>query len=58
MTSVDNAKNRIKQKLQIAEGLFNFAYSTKYFQLKKKHPEWSHQEIHQNTLALIDKGCA
>jgi hypothetical protein len=51
-------KNKIKQKLQVAEGLFNFAYTTKYFQLKKKNPNWSHDQIHQLTLELIDKGCA
>ena len=58
MATVGKGKNKIKQKLQIAEGLFNFAYLTKYFQLKKKHPEWSDKEIHQNTIDLIEKGCA
>ncbi len=58
MTAGDKDKNKIKQKLQIAEGLFNFAYSTKYYQLKKKHTDWSHQEIHEKTLELIEKGCA
>jgi hypothetical protein len=58
MATVDKNKDKIKQKLQIAEGLFNLAYSTKYFQLKKKHPEWSHEVIHLNTIELIEKGCA
>ena len=54
--SLDSKK--IKQKLKIAEDLFNFAYMTKSFQLKKKHPQWSQEKIHQHTMDLIERGCA
>lgn len=50
-------KSSIKQKLKIAEDLFNLAYTTKSFQLKKKHPKWTTDQIHQKTMELIEKGC-
>ena len=48
----------IEKKLKIAEDLFNIAYKAKSFQLKKKYPHWSNEQIHQRTVQLIDQGCA
>ncbi|OFZ18191.1 MAG: hypothetical protein A2Z20_11735 [Bdellovibrionales bacterium RBG_16_40_8] len=47
-----------KQKLKIAEDLFNFAYEVKSYQLRKKHTDWTEKIIHQKTMELIEKGCA
>jgi hypothetical protein len=54
---MDSKKSQsIKQKFKIVEDLFNIAYKTKSFQLRKKHPDWTDQQIHEKTLELIDKG--
>ncbi len=52
------SQQEIFKKMKIAEDLFNFAYEVKIHQLKKKHPDWLPEQLHQKTLDLIDKGCA
>ena len=48
----------IQKKFKIAEGLFELAYKSKYFQLKSKNPQWSHEQIHEKVIELIDRGCS
>jgi len=50
--------HKIEKKLQLAAGLFAFAFQTKFFQLRKKHPELSDREIRHRAYALIERGCA
>jgi len=54
---MNKKKSSVIEKMQIAEDLFNFAYSVKSFRLKKLNPTWSAQAIHEKTLSLIEKGC-
>jgi len=49
---------KIEKKLRIAEELFELAYETKRFLLKKKYPLLSQQEINHKAYGLIEKGCA
>jgi hypothetical protein len=49
---------KIERKLQLAAGLFAFAFQTKYFQLRRKYPELSDREIRHRAYALIERGCA
>ena len=49
---------KIEKKLRIAEELFELAYETKRFLLKKKYPLLSQREINHKAYALIEKGCS
>ncbi len=49
---------KIEKKLQLAAGLFAFAFQTKVFQIRKKYPELSEREIRHRAYALIERGCA
>lgn len=48
---------KIEKKLQLAADLFEMAYLTKKFQLRKKFPELSEKEINHQAYALIERGC-
>ena len=48
---------RAQKNIQIASELFALAYKIKKFQLKKNHPKLSEEELHQQTLELIEKAC-
>jgi hypothetical protein len=49
---------KVEKKLQLAAGLFAFAFQTKVFQLRKKYPELSDREIRHRAYTLIERGCA
>ena len=49
---------KVEKKLQLAAGLFAFAFQTKCYQVRKKHPELSEREIRIRAYALIERGCA
>ncbi len=58
-----NHKNKLisekaKKNLKLGEGLFNFAYKAKSFQLRKKYPQWDEEKVHQRTMELIERGCS
>ena len=54
----DVETQKIQKRLELAENLFNFAYSVKFHQLQKKHSDWSNKQIHEHTMLLIERGCA
>jgi hypothetical protein len=45
------------KKLRIMSQLFSFAYETKRFQLRQKHPDWTQRQINHAAYALIERGC-
>ena len=47
----------VHKKLRMASELFRFAFETKRFQLRKKHPELDDREINHRAYALIERGC-
>jgi hypothetical protein len=56
--NTDLETQKIQKRLKLAEDLFNFAYSVKFHQLKKKHTDWSEKQVHEHTMLLIERGCA
>jgi hypothetical protein len=56
--NTDLETQKIQKRLKLAEDLFNFAYSVKFHQLKKKHMDWSEKQVHEHTMLLIERGCA
>ena len=49
---------KIDKKLRIANDLFQMAYETKRYQLRKKYPDLSEREINHKAYELIEKGCS
>jgi len=49
---------KVEKKLQLAAGLFAFAFQTKCFQIRNKYPNLSEHEIRHRAYALIERGCA
>ncbi len=47
----------ISRKWQLASDLFDMAFKTKQYQIKKKFPELSDLEINKKAYELIEKGC-
>jgi hypothetical protein len=50
-------KAHVEKKLRLAAELFRFAYETKRFQLRRKHPDLDEREINHRAYALIERGC-
>ena len=47
----------VTKKWQLASDLFEIAFKTKQFQMKKKYPHLSEKEINHKAYELIEKGC-
>ena len=49
---------KIQKKLKLASDLFEFAFKTKCFQIKKKHPKLSDKDVRKKAYELIERGCS
>ena len=48
----------VSRKWKLASDLFDLAFRTKKFQLQKKNPKLSEEEVKKKAYALIEKGCS
>lgn len=50
-------REKILKKLRLANGLFELAMRVKSGQIRRKHPDWTDEQVRAEALRLIESGC-